>query len=71
MLARALLLALLALAVVPASASALADQWCGTQTTANNPDVTNAPRVKYIYAYPSDRPNRFEVVKTAMQHTAT
>jgi hypothetical protein len=26
--------------------------------------------VKYIYAYPSDQPNRFDAVKTAMQHDA-
>src|SRR5262249_21868774 len=51
-------------------AGALADKWCGTQTTSNNADVTSAPRVKYVYAYPSDQPNRFDDVKDLMQADA-
>jgi hypothetical protein len=70
MLARAAILALLTLALTPASSGALADKWCGTQTTSNNTDVTNAPRVKYVYAYPSDQPNRFDDVKDLMQADA-
>jgi hypothetical protein len=68
--ARAAILALLILGLTPASSGALAGSWCGTQTTSNNPDVTNAPRVKYIYAYPSDQPNRFDDVKNLMQSDA-
>src|SRR3954469_2607343 len=70
MVPRAAALALLILALTPASSGALADKWCGTQTTANNPDVTSAPRVKYVYAYPSDQPNRYDEVKDLMQHDA-
>jgi hypothetical protein len=45
--------------------------WCGTQTTTDNTADASIdptlPQFKFIYAYPSDRPNRFDQWKDALQ----
>jgi hypothetical protein len=58
---RTICAALALLAVTSSAASASHPQpasWCGADTTANLPDQTNAPRIKFVYAHAADMPNR-------------
>jgi hypothetical protein len=47
-----------ALAAVAGASHPQPASWCGADTTANLPDQTNAPRIKFVYAHAADMPDR-------------
>lgn len=56
-----------------ASAGGLADgAWCGAERATDDTTyaATTGPRIKVIYAYPSDRPNRFSTMRDLIQADA-
>lgn len=46
--------------------------WCGVEQSADDTayQAHTGPRVKVIYAYPSDRPNRFATMRDLIQSEA-
>lgn len=56
-----------------ASAGGLPAAWCGTRTAADqdvNASAAASPSIKFVYAYPADRPNRSGQIARMLQATA-